>query len=314
MENRLNASPLKNVVDLVQINKKKLQSILEKLNWSEAEILRNFNTNSQVEIKCKTIKNPRTSTFPESDRWKNSLNLHTSQLQGLLKNSKVEAPRNFAELQLNFTREEKLKIYEHIIENTSKVEEIVTAKRNRNEISFAEIVAAKRREKRKKRRYRTSKPTHTEEVRALLNLQMQALRQYLRQRKCEHTDRESQARGKSQKEEEGVSKSTIRECDEKTKDGQRSNKRKKLSKRSERLENGMPERSKRRSKDQYYRSSSRVYKRSPRKSRSRSKSTEKLHKRNRNRRPSSTDERTYFKKNRSQPGQQKDHYKNTHRK
>lgn len=40
MENRLNASPLTNVVDLVQINKKRLQSILEKLNWSETEILR----------------------------------------------------------------------------------------------------------------------------------------------------------------------------------------------------------------------------------------------------------------------------------
>lgn len=173
--------------------------------------------------------------------------------------------------------------------------------RNRNEISFAEIVAVKRREKCKKRRYRTSKPTHTEEVRALLDLQMQALRQYLRQRK-------------GQKEEEGVNKSKIRECDERMKDGRRSNKREKLSKRSERVENGMSELSKGRSKDQPYRSSSRVYKRSPRKSRSRSKSTEELHKRKSNRRPSSIDERTYFKKNRSQPGQQKDHYKKTHRK
>lgn len=34
----------------------------------------------------------------------------------------MEAPRNFQELQLNFKREEKLKIYEHVIENTRKLE------------------------------------------------------------------------------------------------------------------------------------------------------------------------------------------------
>lgn len=45
---------------------------------------------------------------------------------------------------------------------------------------MAEIVAQrKREEKRKKRRFRKSKPTHIEEVRCLVELQMQALKQFL---------------------------------------------------------------------------------------------------------------------------------------
>uniref|UniRef100_A0A1A9WSY2 Uncharacterized protein n=1 Tax=Glossina brevipalpis TaxID=37001 RepID=A0A1A9WSY2_9MUSC len=312
-----------NVIDLVQINKQRLQNIIQRLNWSDVKILNSFNNNSQAaEIKQKTIKYSKISTFPESYEWKNSVNLRTPQLQELLKNFNVKAPINFAELQLNFSREEKLKIYQYVIENTLKVEEIVPIERNHGEISLAEIVAAKRREKRKKRRYRTSKPTHTEEVRALVDLQMQALQQYLGQKKRGHNVQELQIhknRGirqskKSDKYEERVKRSTFREHDKNTRDRDRSYKRGHTSKRSENDESGRAEPSKKQSKNQYERSYSREHKRSFRKSRSHNKTSEIPHTRRSSQGSSSTNERKYSKSSRNQSEQQNDDYKKRHKK
>lgn len=47
--------------------------------------------------------------------------LATPKLQEVLRNPNAQAPHNFNELQRNFSREEKLKIYDYVIENTEKL-------------------------------------------------------------------------------------------------------------------------------------------------------------------------------------------------
>lgn len=48
--------------------------------------------------------------------------LGTPKLQTVLQDVTVEAPQNFDHLQGNFSREQKLKIYEYAIENTKKLD------------------------------------------------------------------------------------------------------------------------------------------------------------------------------------------------
>ncbi|XP_037814809.1 pre-mRNA-splicing factor 38B [Lucilia sericata] len=172
----------KDLKDSILQYKIRLKEILQRLEWTEDKVLKNLNTNS-IASNQKEIKKPQSpliATYPDSCITNNSLVLETPQLQQVLQNNEIEAPRNFRELQANFSREQKLKIYEHVIENTEKLANNTETKVDEGEISLADILAQKKREeKRKKRRFRKSKPTHIEEVRCLVDLQMQALRQFM---------------------------------------------------------------------------------------------------------------------------------------
>ncbi|TMW48024.1 hypothetical protein DOY81_006888 [Sarcophaga bullata] len=169
--------------EFIKQSKDRLNKILERLEWSEDAVKKSFNTNSLASIKAKKTKKlppVKTSEYPDSCYNQNNVTLETPKLRELLQNNEVEAPRNFKDLQLNFKREEKLKIYEHVIENTKKLDNNLETPVAEGELSLAEIVAQKKcEEKRKKRRFRKSKPTHVEEVRCLVELQMQALKQFL---------------------------------------------------------------------------------------------------------------------------------------
>ncbi|XP_013105647.2 splicing regulatory glutamine/lysine-rich protein 1 [Stomoxys calcitrans] len=175
----------KEVPNFVANCKARLQKILERLNWTEESVLKNFNTNSvaSVSVVPKSSKislSPRKATFPESLVTDNSIVLETPNLQNLLNNDSISAPENFNELQGNFNREQKLQIYQHVIENTKKLDNSNVGEGPEGVDSLADIVAAKTRDaKRKKRKFRKSKPTRIEEVRALVQLQMQALEQFI---------------------------------------------------------------------------------------------------------------------------------------
>uniref|UniRef100_A0A1I8MG94 Uncharacterized protein n=1 Tax=Musca domestica TaxID=7370 RepID=A0A1I8MG94_MUSDO len=166
--------------------KARLAKLFARLNWTEEGVLKSFNTNSPA-AKPKVTKDqssnpfvsPKKATYPDSLITANSIILTTPKLQNLLKNPNVEAPQNFIELQRDFSRDEKLAIYEFTIENTRKINNNVIEDGPEGASSLADIVAEKKREaKRKKRKFRKTKPTLIEEIRALVLLQMQALEQF----------------------------------------------------------------------------------------------------------------------------------------
>ncbi|XP_065365690.1 serine/arginine-rich splicing factor 4 [Calliphora vicina] len=163
--------------------KTRLQEILQRLEWSEEAVVKDFNTNSlasAVKDNVKKPRSPKVATYPDSCITNNSLVIETKKLQEILQNNEVKAPRNFTELQANLSREQKLKIYEHVVDNTEKLKNNTVAQVDEGEISLADILAQKKREeKRNKRKFRKPKPTHIEEVRCLVDLQMQALQQFV---------------------------------------------------------------------------------------------------------------------------------------
>ncbi|KAM7350510.1 uncharacterized protein ACRADG_009072 [Cochliomyia hominivorax] len=168
--------------DFIAKSKQRLQNILKRLEWSEEETLKDFHSKFRAKSNKEIIQkscSPKIATYPDSCITQNSITLETPKLQEILQNQEASAPHNFIELQANFSREEKLKIYNYVIENTEKLQPFKDQPEAEGELSLADILAQKKREeKRKKRKFRKSKQTHIEEVRCLVDLQMQALQQY----------------------------------------------------------------------------------------------------------------------------------------
>ncbi|XP_036338884.1 U11/U12 small nuclear ribonucleoprotein 48 kDa protein [Rhagoletis pomonella] len=168
-------------------SKARLRKILERLEWS---VCRKFflqiivqGTDSedatQNDVHVDFDSEPE---FPPSYATGNFIKTDVAELRKIVNDESIEVPRRFSDLQLNFKRQQKLAIYEHVVANTEKCSELAlnVPALNEGSLTFAEIVAQKKRETKKRRRYRKSKPTHIEEVRAVLDLQMQALQQYLK--------------------------------------------------------------------------------------------------------------------------------------
>ncbi|XP_073827999.1 uncharacterized protein [Musca autumnalis] len=175
----------KEIPEFILEYKARLARLLERLKWTQEGVLKSFNTNSSASVLKGEISHTdrchknKKANYPDSLITDNSVTLSTPELQNLLGNSSVEAPQNFNELQGNFSRDEKLAIYEFTIENTTKINNNVVEEVPEGVSSLADIVAEKKREaKRKKRKFRKTKPTLKEEMRALVLLQMQALEQY----------------------------------------------------------------------------------------------------------------------------------------
>lgn len=105
------------------------------------------------------------------------------QLQRFLDTQNVSIPEKFSDIQLNFTREQKSKIYDFVIANTTKSSEpelSFSFDDAENPMTLAEITTKTRKKYIKlQRKYKTTKPTHIENIRNLVQLQMQAFNEYL---------------------------------------------------------------------------------------------------------------------------------------
>ncbi|XP_055855358.1 U2 snRNP-associated SURP motif-containing protein [Episyrphus balteatus] len=161
--------------------KTRLQTILTTLDWTVADSLKASTCSTRKEEEYFNRNDP---PLPESFGCNNSVVIDENQLQSILQTTNVSIAKKFSGIQLNFTREQKCELYDHVIANTAKTSEpelkvSLPNDQTDNAMTFAEIVAkAKKKEKKLQRKYRTSKPTHIEEVRNLVSLQMQALDKY----------------------------------------------------------------------------------------------------------------------------------------
>ncbi|XP_020717908.1 probable splicing factor, arginine/serine-rich 7 isoform X2 [Ceratitis capitata] len=152
-------------------SKARLQTILKRLKWD---------TEPKLDIKDTGCDDDSEPELPASCAAFNSIVTDVEELRKIVGDTKIEVPKKFSDLQFNFTNQQKLAIYEHVVANTKKCEEpeITVPALGEEGLTFADIVAQKKRETKKRRRYRQSKPTHLENVRAMIDLQMQALQQY----------------------------------------------------------------------------------------------------------------------------------------
>ncbi|XP_054731257.1 pre-mRNA-splicing factor 38B [Anastrepha obliqua] len=165
----------------IEESKVRLRAILERLEWNvEKDFVL---TPGEVNATKPDVQQPYDSEpeFPSSYPLGNSIITDVEELRKIVKDADAEVPRKFSDLQLKFTRQQKLALYEHVVMNTEKYTgaEITVPDVGEGTLTFAEIVAQKKRDTKKRRRYRQSKPTRIEEVRAVVDLQMQALQQYL---------------------------------------------------------------------------------------------------------------------------------------
>ncbi|XP_055907785.1 serine/threonine-protein kinase fray2 [Eupeodes corollae] len=163
--------------------KNRLEAILTALDWTIENTFKERTCTTNKRRSKESID--RNDPFlPDSFGCTNSVVIEKSELQTIVRKQNVSVPDKFSDIQLNFTRDQKLKIYNYVIANTTKTSEpeLKVSFPNddiNNAMTFAEIVAkAKKKDKKLQRKYRTSKPTHIEEVRNLVHLQMQALEKY----------------------------------------------------------------------------------------------------------------------------------------
>uniref|UniRef100_A0A034VV29 Uncharacterized protein n=1 Tax=Bactrocera dorsalis TaxID=27457 RepID=A0A034VV29_BACDO len=168
-------------------SKSRLRKIFKRLEWNfEPDIAGNtaLRNQKQNDIQLGIDFEPQ---FPPSCASGNFTITDVEVLRKVLDVPDKDVPKRFSDLQLNFSRTEKLSLYEHIIANTKKYTEpeITVQSHGEGSLTFAEIVAQKKRETKKRRRHRRSKPTHIEEVRAVVDLQMQSLQQYLKDKESE---------------------------------------------------------------------------------------------------------------------------------
>ncbi|XP_050331507.1 arginine/serine-rich coiled-coil protein 2 [Bactrocera neohumeralis] len=168
-------------------SKSRIRQIFKRLEWNfQPDIARDtaLGNQKQKDIKLGIDFEPY---FPPSCASDNFSITDVEELRKVLGVPDRDVPKRFSDLQVNFSRTEKLSLYEHIIANTKKYTEpeITVQSLGEGSLTFAEIVAQKKRETKKRRRYRRSKPTHIEEVRAVVDLQMQSLQQYLKDKESE---------------------------------------------------------------------------------------------------------------------------------
>ncbi|XP_067635952.1 peptidyl-prolyl cis-trans isomerase G-like isoform X2 [Eurosta solidaginis] len=163
-------------------SKNRLNQILKRLNWDIERTLAAKSAETINDHKNEVRSRETDQELPPSCAISNSIITGVEKLRKIVADVGKEIPHKFADLQLNFTRDQKLAIYEHVVASTIKYTEpeLAVPAFGDNTLSFAEIVAQKKRESKKRRRHRQSKPTHTEEVRAVVDLHMQALQQYLK--------------------------------------------------------------------------------------------------------------------------------------
>ncbi|XP_017064865.1 uncharacterized protein LOC108103758 [Drosophila eugracilis] len=95
---------------------------------------------------------------------------------------------SFDDLQAGLDTQEKLLIYEHVLKHTKKHPEF------EDNAAFAELVGETKREWKKQRRYRKSKPTLNEELQHLVSLQMEALQRQWPQKQKERPTEQGNSR------------------------------------------------------------------------------------------------------------------------
>ncbi|EDV46702.1 pre-mRNA-splicing factor 38B [Drosophila erecta] len=174
----------------VAASRKRLHAILKRFGWSERGVMeasdhilqdKDGATASEVlPLPASCSKDPAFS-----------IQLDDSTIQGIVGTGgarRLPLPAvSFDDLQAGLDASERLLIYEHVLQHTKKHPQF------QDNAAFTEVVGETRRERKKQRRHRKSKPTLNEELNQLVGLQMQALE---RQWQQEHDARLQKHRGR----------------------------------------------------------------------------------------------------------------------
>ncbi|KAH8400004.1 hypothetical protein KR215_005208, partial [Drosophila sulfurigaster] len=153
-------------------SKEHLQQLLNRLQWTEEGVLKQH----RVPAKSKESEQqlpPSCMTTPQR-----SVQLSEDQLQQLLGKQHIETTtiKSVDDLQFSYSTEEKLLLYEHVLERTPRQRESFEENTN-----FTQLVAETKRAHQKQRRHRKTKPTLHEQLHQLVELQMQAMIKQQRQ-------------------------------------------------------------------------------------------------------------------------------------
>jgi len=184
----------------IAASRRRLSDLLERLNWSEQGVME-ARSGHISEQKVETVEQlPASCCFTPAF----SVQLDDASVQQIVgKNAgQPSGATCFEDLQVALNAPNRLLIYEHVLQHTAKHPQF------EDNAAFAELVGETKREGKKQRRHRKSKPTLNEELHQLVSLQMQALqrqweqdrarKQERKQREREHRKREQEHRTREQ--------------------------------------------------------------------------------------------------------------------
>ncbi|XP_049531698.1 uncharacterized protein LOC125949053 [Anopheles darlingi] len=226
MERKLVIQSLKTFIEEAE---SRINSILESYGWTKEHILQTTSTSQRVansEVKNhkeSTDEEFLPSTYPADSPF--SIRMDTIKqaeaiLEDFYQNPALEIgvpledicsrnpPSNNAELQRNFTREERLSLYRHAVENTRKVPEVQdivisynngdSSSAGRSTATLTELAAIERDARRRNPKHRVAKNplTYTEKIRQLIHLQSETLAKHFQQTKPEPAAEHSTKRRK----------------------------------------------------------------------------------------------------------------------
>ncbi|EDW06114.2 uncharacterized protein Dmoj_GI16438 [Drosophila mojavensis] len=152
--------------EYVAKSRAQLQQLLQRLNWTEEGVQKLHRPVSQPDEVVVEQLPPSCCTAAE-----HSVQLNATLLQQLLPGKQLTPVDSFADLQLNYSSQEKLILYEHVLSCTPRQRLSFE-----QQADFAELVAETKRAHQRARRHRKSKMTLLEEMQQLVHLQMQALK------------------------------------------------------------------------------------------------------------------------------------------
>ncbi|XP_037726522.1 matrix metalloproteinase-2 [Drosophila subpulchrella] len=184
----------------VATSRRRLGDLLERLNWSEQGVME-AKSGHILEHKAETVEPlPDSCCFNPAF----SVQLDDASIQQIVGTDagQPSGANCFEDLQVALNAPNRLLIYEHVLRHTAKHPQF------EDNAAFAELVGETKREGKKQRRHRKSKPTLNEELHQLVSLQMQALqrqweqerarKQERKQREREHRKREQEHRSREQ--------------------------------------------------------------------------------------------------------------------
>ncbi|XP_035780013.1 U11/U12 small nuclear ribonucleoprotein 48 kDa protein-like [Anopheles albimanus] len=218
----------------------RINSILESYGWTKEHILQTTSTNNRdAKGEVKTRKETAEEEFlPSSYPADSPFSIHMDTikqaeaiLEDFYQNPALELgvpledictrnpPSNIAELQRNFTREERLSLYRHAVNNTRRVPEvqdIVISYDNENSSSggkttatLTELAAIERDARRRNPKHRVTKNplTYTEKIRQLIHLQSETMAKHSQQTNPKPAAEHSSERRKRTRKERSRSRS-----------------------------------------------------------------------------------------------------------
>ncbi|XP_016949355.1 uncharacterized protein LOC108024091 [Drosophila biarmipes] len=175
----------------VAASRRRLSDLLGSLNWSEQRVMeatskpipeQNAEILEQLPPSC--CSNPAFTVQLDDASIQKIIGSDTSQPIGAT---------SFEDLQVALKAPNRLLIYQYVLQHTAKHPQFG------DNAAFAELVGETKREGKKQRRHRKSKPTLKEELHQLVSLQMQALQRQWEQEKarkeeCKKREREHRVR------------------------------------------------------------------------------------------------------------------------